>query len=160
MPALDFDVAIDLQLADDLPADCHLPTEAQVSSWAQAALGHYGKDSELSIRLVGNDESQQLNRDYRGKDKPTNVLSFPADFPEELNIPLLGDIIICAPVIAAEALEQGKEVDAHWAHMVVHGTLHLLGYDHIDDSEAEEMEALETQILQQLGYPAPYESQN
>jgi probable rRNA maturation factor len=106
--------------------------------------------------MVENDESQQLNHQYRGKDKPTNVLSFPADLPPHIELPLLGDLIIATGVVTAEAAEQKKPLIAHWAHMVVHGCLHLLGYDHIDDDEAEEMEALETTIMAKLGYPDPY----
>ena len=98
----------------------------------------------------------QLNSAYRGKAGPTNVLSFPAEIPEGLDIPLLGDIVVCAPVVRREAVEQGKTESAHWAHMIVHGTLHLLGYDHIQNDEAEAMEALETTILAQLNYPCPY----
>jgi probable rRNA maturation factor len=98
----------------------------------------------------------QLNQHYRGKPGPTNVLSFPADLPESLQLPLLGDIVICAPVVAREAVEQGKPAAAHWAHMAVHGALHLLGYDHICETEATEMEDLETAILATLGFPCPY----
>src|SRR5690606_24067449 len=94
---------------------------------------------------------------YRHQDKPTNVLSFPADIPAELNLPLLGDLVICAPVVEREAMEQRKTLEAHWAHMVVHGTLHLVGYDHITEPEAEEMESLETKILTGMGFPPPYE---
>ncbi len=155
-----FDVVVDVQRADDLPEEYITPAQEKLELWSRAALAHYAKDSELSIRLVGREESQALNKNYRQKDKPTNVLSFPADFPEALNIPLLGDIIICAPVIAAEAQEQHKALDAHWAHMVVHGTLHLLGYDHINDDDAEEMESLETNILVSLGFPEPYTTTN
>lgn len=100
----------------------------------------------------------QLNANYRGKDGATNVLSFPADLPAELDLPLLGDIVICAPVVIAEADQQGKTASAHWAHMTVHGTLHLLGYDHVKEEEAEIMEALESAILRQLDYSCPYES--
>jgi probable rRNA maturation factor len=110
----------------------------------------------MTIRVVDEDEIRQLNRDYRGKDYATNVLSFESDLPPELDIPLLGDIIICPAVVQREAAEQCKTLDAHWAHMVIHGTLHLQGYDHIEDSEAEAMEALEIAIMQQLGYADPY----
>lgn len=133
-----------------------LPDDEQIHSWVLAALGGHREQAEMSVRIVDEDESRQLNHQYRGKDKPTNVLSFPADLPEELNLPLLGDLVICAPVVAQEAKEQHKAPPAHWAHMVVHGTLHLLGYDHIDDADAEVMENLETQLLQGLGYAAPY----
>ncbi len=147
------DLILDLQIASDSPG---LPTADQLQRWALAALQRDA--GEVTVRIVDNAESQQLNSSYRGKDKPTNVLSFPADLPPELELPLLGDLVICAPVVAAEALEQGKTPEAHWAHMVVHGTLHLQGYDHIDDSDADIMEALETQILVDLGYPPPYDA--
>jgi probable rRNA maturation factor len=108
-------------------------------------------------------ESQELNHQYRGKNKPTNVLSFPFEIPEHLpegvEIELLGDLIICAPVVEREAQEQNKALLAHWAHMTLHGCLHLLGYDHIEDKEAEEMESLEIEILQKMGFPNPYNDQ-
>jgi len=102
-------------------------------------------------------ESQALNRRFRGKDRPTNVLSFPADLPPELELPLLGDLVVCREVVEAEAAEQGKPAEAHWAHMVVHGTLHLLGYDHETAEGAEAMEALEAEILSEFGWPDPYQ---
>ncbi len=145
---------IDLQIASQSQ---DLPTELQLKTWAQAALNSRRANAELSLRIVDEDESQQLNGQYRQKDKPTNVLSFPADLPEELQLPLLGDLVICAPVVAREAEDQNKALDAHWAHMLVHGTLHLLGYDHIDETDATEMEALETQIITELGFAPPYE---
>jgi probable rRNA maturation factor len=100
---------------------------------------------------------RSLNSQYRNQDKPTNVLSFPADLPAELELPDLGDIIICAEIVEQEAATQKKSLKSHWAHMTVHGILHLLGYDHINDSDATKMEALETQILLKLGFIAPYE---
>ncbi len=134
-----------------------IPALAELERWIGAAL-HSQKleDAEVSLYIVDEDESQQLNSQYRGKDYPTNVLSFPADIPEEVGVPLLGDLVVCAPVVEREAQEQGKTLAAHWAHMLVHGSLHLLGFDHIDDTEADEMEALETAIITGLGYPAPY----
>lgn len=110
-------------------------------------------DASLSIRVVGTAESRRLNRTWRGKDKPTNVLSFPAPATQS---PLLGDLAICAPVVAREAREQGKSAQAHWAHMVVHGVLHLLGYDHELDRDAAVMEARETALLANFGYANPY----
>ena len=107
--------------------------------------------------LVDEAEGRELNRTWRQKDYATNVLSFPADVPDELlDIPLLGDLVICVAVVEREAAEQGKELEAHWAHLVIHGCLHLLGYDHIDDDEAEEMETLEQTLLAELGHPDPY----
>jgi probable rRNA maturation factor len=156
LQALAPDLILDLQLATALST---VPSQPQFEQWLHAALREEccNKDEiELTIRIVDETEGQMLNRDYRGKDYPTNVLSFPADLPEEVDIPLLGDLVICAPVIAREANEQNKTLDAHWAHMVIHGTLHLLGYDHMTEEEAEVMEALETKILHKLGYADPY----
>lgn len=135
-----------------------LPDEAQLRQWVQAALAGagYHKPAEVSIRITDAAEISQLNRDYRGKDYATNVLSFPMELPEELDLPMLGDIVVCAQVVADESREQDKALMAHWAHMIVHGTLHLLGFDHITDNEAEEMEGLERQILATLGFPDPY----
>jgi probable rRNA maturation factor len=143
---------LDLQIA----VEQSLPAPAMFQRWVEAAIGDRRNEAELTLRITDSAEVQQLNKTYRDKDQSTNVLSFPADLPPELNIPLLGDIIISAEVVEQEALEQGKSSEAHWAHMVIHGTLHLLGYDHIDDNDAEEMESLETQLLSQLGYANPY----
>jgi probable rRNA maturation factor len=144
---------LDLQVASQAGA----PSEAQFRLWCEMGLRQRSADSELTIRLVDEAEGRELNNTWRHKDYATNVLSFPADVPDELlDIPLLGDLVICVPVVAREAAEQGKSPDAHWAHLVIHGCLHLLGYDHIDDDEAEEMEALERELLAELGYPDPY----
>jgi probable rRNA maturation factor len=115
-------------------------------------------DHELVVRIVDEAESAALNDRYRGKPEPTNVLSFPCESPPGLALPHLGDLVICAPVVEREAREQGKPSEAHWAHMLVHGLLHLRGYDHQNEAEAETMEALESAILGQLGYPNPYET--
>jgi len=145
---------LDLQLASDASG---LPSEAQFRAWCTLALRQRTADSELTIRLVDEAEGRELNHTYRQRDYATNVLSFPADVPEELlDIPLLGDLVICVPVVVREAQEQGKTLEAHWAHLVIHGCLHLLGYDHILDAEAEEMEALERTLLAELGHPDPY----
>ncbi|WP_150303003.1 rRNA maturation RNase YbeY [Pseudomonas saliphila] len=145
-------IEVDIQRATEVSGQ---PDDESLRRWAGLALrgkpGH-----ELTIRLVDADESRELNRDYRGKDAPTNVLSFPSDLPPELNIPLLGDLVVCVPVVLREAAEQGKSAEAHWAHMVIHGCLHLLGYDHMEDAEAEEMETLERQLLAELGISDPY----
>lgn len=141
---------------DDVSGHQHTPSEAQFETWLGAALKDKQEATELSIRIVDEHESQSLNHQYRGKDKPTNVLSFPADLPPELELPLLGDLVICANVVEREAKEQNKVLEAHWAHMTIHGCLHLLGYDHIDDAEAEAMESLESQLIMSLGYSEPY----
>ena len=134
-----------------------LPDEAQFETWAE--LAWQGENpSEVTIRIVGVEESQALNHQYRGKDKPTNVLSFPFEAPAGITVPLAGDLVICAPVVEQEAQEQHKDPVAHWAHMVVHGMLHLQGYDHIEDDDAEAMEALEIRLLAQLGFINPYEA--
>lgn len=145
---------LDLQIASEAAG---LPSEADFRIWCELALRQRQNDSELTIRLVDEPEGRELNKTWRHKDYATNVLSFPADVPDELlDIPLLGDLVICAPVVTREAAEQGKSAQAHWAHLVIHGCLHLLGYDHIEDEEAEEMEALERELLAELGHPDPY----
>ncbi|GAA6153476.1 rRNA maturation RNase YbeY [Pseudoteredinibacter isoporae] len=141
---------------EDVSGRNDTPSEAEFQRWIGAALQQYRDQAELSIRIVDESESQNLNHQYRGKDKPTNVLSFPADLPPELELPLLGDLVICASVVEREAQEQNKALEAHWAHMAIHGCLHLIGYDHIEDQDAEEMEALESQLMTALGYSEPY----
>ena len=134
-----------------------VPDEDDIRRWIAAALdGQRTEDTEISLRLVDEDEMASLNHTWRAKSGSTNVLSFPSDLPEDLQLPLLGDIVVCVPVVQREAQEQSKTLEAHWAHMLVHGTLHLLGYDHIEDAEAEAMEALESRILTSLNYPCPY----
>lgn len=145
---------VDLQIAT---ADENIPAEQSFTTWVAAALPADMQGTELTIRVVSQAESETLNHQYRGQAKPTNVLSFPCDLPEEVDLSLLGDLVICAAIVEAEAVAQNKPLEAHWAHMVIHGTLHLLGYDHVEDAEAEQMEALETQLLTGLGYAAPYE---
>ena len=135
-----------------------VPTSASFRRWVEAALGgaRYRKPAELSIRIAGTREGRALNRRYRGKDYATNVLSFPADLPHGVTSPLLGDLVICAPVVAREAHEQGKPPRDHYAHLTVHGVLHLLGFDHQDERDAVRMETLETRILSTLGIADPY----
>lgn len=134
-----------------------IPSVENIKLWISTALqSDELNQAEVSVYIVDEAESQELNAQYRGKDKPTNVLSFPADIPDEVGVPLLGDLVICAPVVEREAQEQSKTLDAHWAHMLVHGTLHLLGYDHVEDDEADVMEALETRLIKLLNFPAPY----
>jgi len=135
-----------------------VPAESLFQTWAQAAWLEQDS-SEVTIRIVGISEGQALNHQYRGKDKPTNVLSFPFEAPAGITVPLAGDLVICAPVVDAEAREQLKEPTTHWAHMVVHGMLHLQGYDHVDDDDAEAMEALEIRLLAQFGFGNPYAAQ-
>ncbi|HET8763857.1 MAG TPA: rRNA maturation RNase YbeY [Rhodanobacter sp.] len=135
-----------------------IPSAASFRRWVAAALrgAKRRRATELSIRIVGVDEGRTLNREYRGKDYATNVLSFGAELPPGVKLPLIGDMVICAPVVAREAAEQDKRERDHWAHLTVHSTLHLLGYDHVVDTEAEVMEALEVRILATLGIADPY----
>ncbi|MCG7602007.1 rRNA maturation RNase YbeY [Halomonas sp. McH1-25] len=150
---------VDRQVAVSAEEQALLPGEQELVAWVAAVLARHdvAPDSEVTIRLVDSEESQALNRDYRGKDKPTNVLSFPFEAPPGMeDVALLGDLVICHAVVAGEAQEQGKPLPHHYAHMVVHGTLHLLGYDHIEDAEADEMEALEREILSDFGIADPY----
>lgn len=141
---------IDLENA----SSCHVPDYRLFQRWAEAVIA--SREAELSIRIVDEIESSFLNETYRGKSGPTNILSFPCEVPPGVPNNLLGDLVICSPVVNREAEEQGKSVEAHWAHMVVHGMLHLLGYDHIEDEDAEEMESREIDLLSLLGYPNPY----
>ena len=151
-------VQVDVQYACD---DDTAPEIATVEFWIASAIeaSGYKSDAEVSVRIVDSDEIRALNREYRGKDRPTNVLSFPAGevagLPAEVPV-LLGDIVICASVVRAEAASQGKAAPDHWAHMLVHGTLHLLGYDHDANADAVEMEALEARILALQGLSDPY----
>ncbi|HLF31210.1 MAG TPA: rRNA maturation RNase YbeY [Xanthomonadales bacterium] len=132
-----------------------IPEISCFQCWAEAALSDRG-ETLLSIRLVDRTESAELNQRFRSKPGPTNVLSFAAELPAEVSVPLLGDIVICAPLVVEEATSQGKEIEAHWAHLVIHGILHLLGFDHQSKADAEEMEAREVKLLASLGYPDPY----
>jgi probable rRNA maturation factor len=139
----------------DLSADDDVPDLEQIRHWAQVALDA-DSERELTVRIVAESEMSELNSRYRHKEGPTNVLSLPFDGAPGVDTPFLGDIVICAPVVRREAREQGKDVAAHWAHMVVHGVLHLRGYDHENDVDAGQMEGLETRILTGIGFPAPY----
>ena len=153
---LDVQYALD-ELVEDDP---NIPTPAQFEAWVAAALAGRREEAELSIRVVEEAEGAELNQTYRHRAGPTNVLSFPFDSPAEFEIPLLGDVVICAPVVAREAREQHKPVLAHWAHLTVHGSLHLLGYDHETPAEAQEMETLETAVLAGLGIADPYAAEH
>ena len=128
-----------------------IPAEAEILRWAGSTLD--GKEGEVTIRVTGEAEMRSLNHRWRNIDSPTNVLSFPLHEPHGR---LLGDIVVCAPVLRREIVQQGKTANAHWAHMIIHGILHLMGYDHNNEQEAEIMEAKETVILQDLGFPDPY----
>lgn len=152
---------VDVQWAVDEQA---IPSVEQAHKWVRAALqGELAyQPVEMTIRIASPQESQELNRDYREKDYPTNVLSFEFEQPPGLvdlgeELPYLGDLVICAQVVEQEAQEQNKPLAAHWAHMIVHGTLHLQGFDHIEDDEAEAMESLEIKIMEKLGFENPYQ---
>jgi probable rRNA maturation factor len=133
-----------------------VPSATSFRKWAAAAAEGRILRADLAIRVVGTKEGRSLNHHYRGKDYATNVLSFPADLPEGVQVPLLGDVVICAPVVAKEAKEQKKPVLSHYAHLTIHGVLHLLGLDHDDPREAEAMELIERELLADLGYADPY----
>ena len=132
------------------------PGEDTIRQWVLQALPEQKKEAELTVRIVDEAEITALNHRYRGKDGPTNVLSFPYEGIPGVATELLGDIVICAPVVASEAVAQHKPLDAHWAHIVVHGVLHLLGFDHQHDDHAHQMEAREAELLASLGYANPY----
>ena len=132
------------------------PSIEQFNTWVNTVIDYHGCFFQVSIEIVDKATSQQLNRDYRHKDKPTNVLSFPLDLPDYVEEDLIGDLAICTDVLLDEAIKQKKSIDDHWAHLAIHGTLHLLGFDHKDDQEAEEMESLEIKLLKKLGIDNPY----
>lgn len=146
-------ITVDLQIACK---DKQLPSKEQLQLWADMALAPYNKNFEITIRIVESIESQQLNHLYRDKNQPTNVLSFPFEVPEGIELDLLGDLVVCADVVESEAKVQQKQIFAHWAHMIIHGCLHLLGYDHITQEDATEMESIEIDLLAKLGYSNPY----
>ena len=146
---------VDVQIASE---EDDLPDPECLRAWANAAVGGLREDAELTIRIVDEDESARLNSRYREMSGATNVLSFPFDPQPGVNVTLLGDVVICAPIVRREAGEQFKSLSSHWAHMVVHGVLHLLGYNHERDVDADKMETMETRILAELGFDNPYES--
>jgi len=148
-------VSIEMSVSETLDSQEDIPDAAFVQQWADKACLCEDK-VVTSVQVVSNDEMRELNNTWRGKDRPTNVLSFPMQSPDELDLKILGDLALCAGVINTEARQQHKSAQAHWAHMVVHGMLHLQGYDHIDGAQADEMEALEVNILNQLGFDNPY----
>ncbi len=146
-------VVIDLDLAVDTR---ELPAEREFLEWVMAAVGERLPAAEVSLRIVSSEEMRELNKTWRGIDRPTNVLAFPADIAPEIGLPLLGDVVLCRDVVLDEANAQSKAARAHWAHLTVHGTLHLMGYDHGSSNEAEAMEAIERHVLENLGFPDPY----
>ncbi|HYQ71345.1 MAG TPA: rRNA maturation RNase YbeY [Gammaproteobacteria bacterium] len=148
------DSRIDVQYAVNTNA---IPAAELLRCWADQALQGRHPAAELALRIVDEAEMTALNRQYRGKDGVTNVLSFPFEAMPGVETEQLGDIVICAPVVATEAVTQGKPIEAHWAHMVIHGVLHLLGHDHHHEAEAQEMESLEVRLLASLGFPDPYQ---
>lgn len=148
---------VDVQIASE---DDDLPDPERLRIWANAAVAEFHDDSELTIRIVDEEEGAHLNSTYRNNAGATNVLTFPFESPPGVSLPLLGDVVICAPVVKREAMEQSKQLQSHWAHMVVHGVLHLLGYDHIDSGDAQEMETMETRVLNSLGFDNPYNSRS
>jgi probable rRNA maturation factor len=146
-------IEVDVQRATSFSP---LPDDHEIRLWVGVALRER-QQATLTVRLVDRDEARMLNARYRGKDEPTNVLSFPAELPDEIDLPLLGDIVMCAPLVAEQAASQGKAIDAHWAHLTIHGVLHLLGFDHQLPQQAEVMEAIEIDLLESLGISNPYE---
>ena len=148
-------IKVDIQRATDI-SSARVPHAREFRIWVRAALAPRRSNAELALRVVGEEEGAYLNKTYRGKQGATNVLSFAAELSPDVPVPLLGDLVICAPVVQREAHEQNKPVRAHWAHMAVHGSLHLLGYDHQTAREARVMETLEIEILGQLGFANPY----
>jgi probable rRNA maturation factor len=151
-------MSVTVELAISKIADAKkmsIPDQESFQLWAESSCLD-DDDAIASLQIVGRDEIQHLNKTYRDKDTPTNVLSFPMQLPDEVDIKILGDLALCVDVIDEEARAQGKSLHAHWAHMVVHGMLHLQGYDHVEDSDAKVMEAMEVDILRKLGFENPY----
>lgn len=134
-----------------------IPDQQQFQNWVDAVLTDESQHSEIVIRVIDEDEMIEFNQQYRHKSGPTNILSFPFEAPDSVESDLLGDLLVCAPVIETESKQQNKPLENHWAHIIVHGVLHLIGYDHINDMDAEEMEALEVMILKTITINNPYE---
>ena len=150
---------IDVQNALELDsiAPESMPSDEQVHHWVELVLNELKPGAELTVRIVDEDEIAALNNEYRNQEGSTNVLSFPVDEDLPLPVPLLGDLVISAAVVEREAKQQNKDIMSHWAHMVIHGTLHLLGFDHIDEADAIKMEQTEIILLDKLGISNPYE---
>ena len=151
-------VELDYQIEPACSRESYMPDEQEVNTWLQCVLEqvHCDTPAQFSVYIVSEQEITALNSQYRHKNRATNVLSFPYQALPGVDVPLLGDIVICADVVNKEALEQDKSAEQHWAHMIVHGALHLLGYDHMDDQDAQQMETMEIRILSQLGFSNPY----
>ena len=147
------ETSVDIQRSEALGP---VPSDDEIASWVNLVLQHQHCSASVSVRLVDEVEITQLNSQYRELSEPTNVLSFPCDLSDEAGMRILGDIVVCEPVVTREALEQGKNTGDHWAHMVIHGLLHLLGFDHIDSQQAEEMECLEVSLLREINVGNPY----
>jgi len=147
-------IFLDVQYASQVTG---LPSKQQFRSWLNAVLMDHNDDVEVVIRITDEQEMSELNRRYRQRQGTTNILSFPFEAPDQMPMSLLGDLVVCAPVVEREAMQQRKSLDAHWAHMIIHGALHLLGYDHIEDNEAKAMEKTEVDLLKSIGFPNPYE---
>ena len=145
---------LDYQIAS---CSSKIPSESLFQYWVDAVLINEDEDSEIVIRIIDEDEMIAFNQQYRNKNGSTNILSFPYEVPEGFNSSLLGDLLLCAPVIEKEAVQQNKTLNNHWAHIVIHGVLHLLGYDHVDDEDAEEMESKEIEILKTIKINNPYQ---
>jgi len=146
-------VAIELQNA---APEFNIPDESEFQSWAKKIDTSENDQQIVALRIVDEEEMSKLNSQYRQKAGPTNVLSFPADLHEEIDIPFIGDVVVCAPVVIKESVDQGKSEISHWAHMTVHGILHLQGYDHINETDAEQMESIEIRVMNELGFENPY----
>lgn len=151
---MNMSVIVDLQIATSME---NIPSQKQIAHWVTTAVQNFQTRAEITIRIVTAEESRILNNTYRNKNNPTNVLSFPFESPIDLDVPLLGDLVICKAIVEKEAREQQKPLLNHWAHLIVHGILHLLGYDHIESTHAAEMETLEINIMKSLGFTNPYQ---
>ena len=151
-------IEVDYQVGSDVSADIYIPDEQLVTSWIEAVIKEikYENPVQVSFCVVNKQEITTLNNKYRNMNKTTNVLSFPYESMPGIEVPLLGDIVVCAEVVNEEAQQQNKSLPQHWAHMVVHGLLHLLGYDHIEDADAQIMESVEIQVLSNIGFSNPY----